>query len=226
MKRHLWVILSTVIVLAVLFSCVKPEGPVSITLDGDLEDWGSLLYEDSNNDCVWGNDELYKAGITFDSTNLYIAGVYKKDAHSYNNFMCLADISSSNGATDTSKHPWNRSYAFSTGNIGLVVESWQDGFTAWQVTSDEFIEITNFATAVILTSEDTITTAEIQIPLSALGITDVTSLTVKAAFAITADCADGKQWVGDFYPEQSYTIPSDGGITGPATITNFIKFPK
>lgn len=225
MKKHLWVILSTVIVLAVLFSCVKPEGPVSITLDGDLEDWGSLLYEDSNNDCVWGNNELYKAGITFDSTNLYIAGVYKR---TNNDFLCLVDLSTLGGATNTMNWDWHKHYTFSKGDIDIIFDSWDSGFGAFKVTSDTVTEITEEASVVVIKADDGTITVEAKIPLSTIGATNTESLKVNAAFAITGGYRDdiGKQFVGDFYPEQGYTLPSDGGITGPATITSFIKFPK
>ncbi|HOP83187.1 MAG TPA: hypothetical protein PL174_08255, partial [Fervidobacterium sp.] len=62
---------------------------------------------------------------------------------------------------------------------------------------------------------------EAAIPLSALGVT-AESLTVKGAFAITGGIGDGKQWVGDFCPEQAC---GTGGITAPATINAFIVYP-
>ena len=201
-------------------SVTPPTGPV----DGDLSDWGSALIEDATNDSAWGvNNELFKAGVKYDDQYLYIAGVYTVSG---NNFMCLADLSSLNGATDTSKHPWNnRSYTFETGDIDLAFESWGNGFNVWKVTPEGFTEVTDVSFARFST-DDGKTVVEAAIPLSKLGITSTTSLTAKAAFAITGGIGDGKQWVGDFYPEQGYTLPSDGGITGPATITSFIKFPK
>jgi len=101
---------------------------------------GSALTEDATNDSAWGvNNELFKAGVKYDDQYLYIAGVYTVSG---NNFMCLADLSSLNGATDTSKHPWNnRSYTFETGDIDLAFESWGDGFNVWKVTHEDFTEV-------------------------------------------------------------------------------------
>ncbi len=237
MKKYLWVILSTVIVLAVLFSCVPKEEESLISVDGDLDDWEGILETDLATDSAWGsNNELFKVGIAFDSRELYIAGVYTKEG--YNNFMSLVDLSSLTGATDTTG--LYNSYSFESGDIDVIFESWNeyaedetgpnDNFNAWKVTkATEGATLTNIkeeATAVLHTSFDdtlnaTVTIIEAAIPLSALGVT-AESLTVKGAFAITGGIGDGKQWVGDFCPEQAC---GTGGITAPATINAFIVYP-
>lgn len=205
----------------VKFDLIESATPTTGPVDGDLSDWGSALIEDATNDSAWGtNNELFKAGIKYDDQYLYIAGVYTVDG---NNFMCLADLSSLTGATDTSKHPWgNRSYTFETGDIDLAFESWGNDFGVWKVTSDGFTEIKDVSFARFSTVDGKIV-VEAAIPLSTLGITDVTSLTVNAAFAITGGYDNGTQWVGDFCPDQTC---GSNGITAPAPIDNFIVFPK
>ncbi len=207
-----------------LYSTVKFELKESVTpptapVDGYLSDWGPELVEDAAGDSKWGNNnELFKAGVKYDDEYLYIAGVYKVNG---NNFMCLADLSSLNGATDTSKHPWNnRSYTFGTGDIDLAFESWGDGFNVWKVTSTDFTEVKDVSFARFST-DDGNTVVEAAIPLSELGIT-AESLTVKGAFAITGNLDSGTQWIGDFCPEQTC---GTGGITAPATIDAFIVYP-
>ncbi len=239
MKRYLWVILSTVIVLAVLFSCVPKQEKSLITVDGDLADWEGILQTDLATDSAWGsNNELFNVGIAFDSKNLYIAGVYTKEG--LNNFMCLADLSSLTGATDTTG--LYRSYSFKEGNIDVIFESWNEyaedsdgpnnNFNAWKVTNTTeeatLTDIKDEVTAVLDTVFDetlnaTVTVIEAAIPLSKLGITSTTSLTAKAAFAITGGLDNGTQWVGDFCPEQTC---GTNGITAPATIDKFIVYPN
>ena len=203
----------------VKFDLIESATPTTGPVDGDLADWGSALTEDATNDSAWDvSNELFKAGVKYDDQYLYIAGVYNvKD----NNFICLADLSGLNGATDTSKHPWNnRSYTFETGDIDLAFESWGDGFNAWKVTSEAFTEVKGVSFAKFSTDDGKIV-VEAAIPLSALGVT-AESLTVKAAFAITGGLSGGKQHVGDFCPEQTC---GPGGITAPATINAFIVYP-
>jgi len=238
MKKYLWVILSTVIVLAVLFSCVPKEEESLISVDGDLDDWEGILQTDLATDSAWESNELFKVGIAFDSRELYIAGVYTKEG--YNNFMSLVDLSSLTGATDTTG--LYRSYSFKEGNIDVIFESWNEyaedsdgpnnNFNAWKVTNTTeeatLTDIKDEVTAVLDTVFDetlnaTVTVIEAAIPLSKLGITSTTSLTAKAAFAITGGLDNGKQWVGDFYPEQTC---GTGGITAPATIDKFIVYPN
>jgi len=204
---------------AVEFELIESATPTTGPVDGYLTDWGSELVEDAAEDSAWGNNnELFKAGVKYDDEYLYIAGVYKVE--SGNNFMCLADLSSLNGATDTSDHPWNRSYTFETGDIDLVFESWGDDFDVWKVTSTDFNQVEG-AFATFSTDDDGNTVVEAAIPLSELGIT-AESLTVKGAFAVTSDTDSGTQWVGDFCPEQTC---GTGGITAPATIDEFIVYP-
>jgi len=204
---------------AVEFELIESATPTTGPVDGYLTDWGSELVEDAATDSAWGNDnELFKAGVKYDDEYLYIAGVYKVNG---NNFMCLADLSSLNGATDTSDHPWNnRSYTFGTGDIDLAFESWGDGFNVWKVTSTGFTEVKDVSFARFST-DDGNTVVEAAIPLSELGIT-AESLTVKGAFAITGNLDSGTQWIGDFCPEQTC---GTGGITAPATIDAFIVYP-
>ncbi|KHC90217.1 hypothetical protein, partial [Thermotoga sp. TBGT1766] len=46
---------------------------------------------------------------------------------------------------------------------------------------------------------------------------------VKAVFAISGGTGGGKQWVGDFYPNQpDHDATSDGGLTQPASVVNFV----
>ena len=202
----------------VKFDLIESATPTTGPVDGDLADWGSALTEDATNDSAWGgSNELFKAGVKYDDQYLYIAGVYNvKD----NNFICLADLSGLNGATDTSKHPSNRSYTFETGDIDLAFESWGNDFNVWKVTSDAFTEVKGVSFAKFSTDDGKIV-VEAAIPLSALGVT-AESLTVKGAFAITGGVSDGTQWVGDFCPEQAC---GTGGITAPATINAFIVYP-
>ncbi|MGB4752240.1 MAG: hypothetical protein WBH60_06370 [Fervidobacterium sp.] len=202
----------------VKFDLIESATPTTGPVDGDLADWGSALTEDATNDSAWGeSNELFKAGIKYDDQYLYIAGVYNVEG---NNFICLADLSGLNGATDTSKHPWNRSYTFETGDIDLAFESWGNDFNVWKVTSDAFTEVKGVSFAKFSTDDGKIV-VEAAIPLSALDVT-AESLTVKGAFAITGGVSDGTQWVGDFCPEQAC---GTGGITAPATIDEFIVYP-
>lgn len=238
MKKYLWIILSTVVVLAVLFSCVPKEEEESlISVDGDFDDWAGILQTDSPTDSAWGpNNELFNVGIAFDSKKLYIAGIYTKA--DLNNFMCLTNLSSLTGATDTTG--LHRSYSFEDGDIDVIFESWNeytgdetgpnDNFNVWKVTkaTEEatLTDIRGEVTAVLHTSFDetlnaTVTIIEAAIPLSALGTTSE-SLTVKGAFAVTGGIGDGKQWVGDFYPEQTC---GTNDIPAPATIDEFIVYP-
>jgi len=202
----------------VKFDLIESATPTTGPVDGDLTDWGSALTEDATNDSAWDvSNELFKAGVKYDDQYLYIAGVYNVEG---NNFICLADLSSLNGATDTSKHPWNRSYTFETGDIDLAFESWGNDFNVWKVTSEAFTEVKGVSFAKFSTDDGKIV-VEAAIPLSALGVT-AESLTVKGAFAITGGVSDGTQWVGDFCPEQAC---GTGGITAPATINAFIVYP-
>ena len=202
----------------VKFDLIESATPTTGPVDGDLADWGSALTEDATNDSKWGvSNELFKAGVKYDDQYLYIAGVYNVEG---NNFICLADLSGLNGATDTSKHPWNRSYTFETGDIDLAFESWGNDFNVWKVTSDAFTEVKGVSFAKFSTDDGKIV-VEAAIPLSALDVT-AESLTVKGAFAITGGVSDGTQWVGDFCPEQAC---GTGGITAPATIDEFIVYP-
>ncbi|KAF2962349.1 hypothetical protein [Fervidobacterium sp. 2310opik-2] len=222
MKKALF-ITSAVILILVVASCASLEKPLllkSVTVDATLTDWGEYLYTDGASDSKWENNEIYQAGILFDATNLYIAGIFTKDG--YNNFMVMVDLSGVAGASDTNKHPWERSYKFEEGDVDFVLETWGDDYTAWIFTTSEASEVKGtFAKA----TKDGKNVVEFAIPLSKLGVTDASKLSVKAVFVITGGTDDqGKQWAGDFYPDQGFET-EDGGYTAPIVIKKVVTIP-
>ncbi|MGB9795456.1 hypothetical protein [Fervidobacterium gondwanense] len=224
MKKVLWVF-TVVLVGLMIASCdllQKPPLLKTVTVDGNLSDWESYVYTDGATDSQWGvNNEIHKAGILFDATNLYIAGEFTKEG--YNNFMVIVDLSGVTGAADTSKHPWGRQYKFEKGDVDFVIETWANGYNAWRFTSSE-------ATGVSVTLASTETTGgrkrvEIAVPLANLGVTDASKLSLRAVFVLTGGVDDnGKQWAGDFYPNQGFET-GDGGYTAPVVIKKTISNP-
>ncbi|MDM7321471.1 MAG: hypothetical protein ACK4EZ_02400 [Fervidobacterium pennivorans] len=224
MKKVLWVFAAVLVGLLVT-SCALFEKPPllkTVTVDGNLSDWGNYVYTDGNaTDSQWGNEnEIYKAGILFDATNLYIAGEFVKSG--MNNFAVIVDFSGVTGAPDTSKHPWSRSYKFEKGDVDFMLETWGNGYNAWRFTSTEATEVT--ATLAATTTENGHTVVEIAVPLAKFGITDPNKLSVKAAFVLTGGMGDGKQYAGDFYPNQGFET-GDGGYTAPLVIKKTISNP-
>jgi hypothetical protein len=223
MKRVLWVFAAVLVGLLVT-SCALFEKPPllkTVTVNGDLSDWGSYVYTDGATDSQWANNEIYKAGILFDATNLYIAGEFVKS--DMNNFAVIVDFSGVTGAPDTSKHPWKRSYKFEKGDVDFMLETWGDGYGAWRFTSAEATEVT--ATLVATTTQNGHKVVEIAVPLAKFGITDPNKLSVKAVFVLTGGKDEGgKQWAGDFYPNQGFET-GDGGYTAPVVIKKTISNP-
>lgn len=233
MKKVLWLFIAVLMALVVT-SCVeqpKPEPepqPIgkTITVDGTLTEWETLLITDLATDSKWGSsNEIYAAGICFDATQLYIGGEYTKEG--YNNFMVIVDISGVEGATNTAQHEWgNRMYAVENGDIDLVIEAWEDGFEAWKVTPDGFVKITDSVSKAFNAGEHI--KAEFAIPLEIFGITKAsTELTVKAAFVLTGGTSDNGtvQWAADFLPEQEVTpVSGDSGYQAPVMLKNMITY--
>jgi len=223
MKKVLWVFAAVLIGLLVT-SCALFEKPPllkTVKVDGDLSDWENYVYTDGATDSQWDNNEIYKAGILFDATNLYIAGEFVKSG--YNNFAVIVDFSGITGAPDTSKHPWGRSYKFEKGDVDFMLETWGDDYKAWRFTSTEATEVT--ATLASTTTENGHIVVEIAVPLAKFGITDPNKLSVKAVFVLTGGKDDnGKQWAGDFYPNQGFET-GNGGYTAPVVIKKTISNP-
>lgn len=143
MKKALFITLSVLLVVFMTNCALFEKPPLlkTITVDGTLTDWESYVYSDNESDSQWGaNNEIHKAGILFDATNLYIAGEFIKEG--YNNLMVIVDLSGVTGATDTSNHPWNRKYKFEKGDVDFVLETWGDGYNAWRFTTSEATEVT------------------------------------------------------------------------------------
>ncbi|WP_372590597.1 hypothetical protein QO062_03150 [Fervidobacterium pennivorans subsp. carthaginiensis] len=235
MKKVLWLFIAVLMALVVT-SCVeqpKPEPepqPIgkTITVDGTLTEWETLLITDLATDSKWGSsNEIYSAGICFDAAQLYIGGEYTKDG--YNNFIVIVDISEVEGATNTAGHPWqNRMYAVENGDIDLVIEAWDEGLAAWKVTSEGFEEITDSVSKAFNVGEHI--KAEFAIPLETFGITNAsTELIVKAAFVLTGGTSTGDdgtvQWAADFLPEQEATpVSGDSGYQAPVMLKNMITY--
>ncbi|EKF48575.1 hypothetical protein H17ap60334_11136 [Thermosipho africanus H17ap60334] len=232
MRKVLFGLIS-VLLIFVLFGCLNNIKSNTILpnldyVDGDLSNW-TKLNEDATNDSLWGtSNEILKVGVTYDDNFVYLAGDFKKSG--FNNLIFLLDFSSLTGATNTEKHPWNKKYVFDSGDIDLVVETWGNGFEAWKVSSTgDFATITSFATSAYTgdVSDNGERLVEIAIPLSSLGITSIDNLQIKYVTALTSDFSGGKQWVGDFAPDQDIK-PDDptGGYMPAATITTFYTFPE
>jgi hypothetical protein len=224
MKKVLWVFAAVLVGLLVT-SCALFEKPPllkTVKVDGDLSDWREYVYTDGNaTDSQWANNEIYKAGILFDATNLYIAGEFVKS--DMNNFAVIVDFSGITGAPDTSKHPWGRSYKFEKGDVDFMLETWGDDYKAWRFTSTEATEAT--ATLASTTKENGRKVVEIAVPLKQLGITDPNKLSLKAVFVLTGGKDDnGKQWAGDFYPNQGFET-GNGGYAAPVVIKKTISNP-
>ncbi|PHJ13895.1 hypothetical protein IM41_03790 [Fervidobacterium sp. SC_NGM5_G05] len=223
MKKALFITLSVLLVVF-LTNCALFEKPPllkTITVDATLTDWENYVHNDAT-DSQWGpNNEIYKAGILFDASNLYIAGEYTKEG--YNNFMVIVDLSGVNGAADTSKHPWNRQYKFEKGDVDFVLETWgdNDNYRAWRFTTDAATVTGTLAS----TEVEGRKRFEFAIPLEKLGVTDPNKLSVKAVFVLTGSADSGKQWAGDFYPDQGFET-GNGGYTAPVVIKRVIENPK
>ncbi|MCX7654785.1 MAG: hypothetical protein N2Z58_08955 [Fervidobacterium sp.] len=222
MKKLLFITLAVMVSLFVV-SCALFEKPPllkTVTVDATLTDWASYLYEDAPNDSKWGTDnEIHKAGILFDATNLYIAGEFTKAG--YNNFMVMVDLSGVTGAPDTSKHEWGRSYKFEKGDVDFIIETWGDGYKAWRFTSQEATEVTGTLKSTEVDGKKRI---EFSIPLSKLGVSNSSKLSAKAVFVLTGGKYGGKQWAGDFYPDQGFET-GEGGYTAPVVIKKTISNP-
>ncbi len=225
MKRAVFIFLAVLSALLVS-GCLLLEQPLAlkqITVDGTLTEWGDYLKEDHSfdaTDSAWEvQNELYKAGVAVVKDALYIAGIYTKSGN--NNFLVLVDFGNYQGATDTSQLPWSRNYKFKNGQIDFHWESWEDGFKCWKfLPTGEATELTN-AEATFTTWEGKII-VEAKIPLSNFGITDATKAYLKAAFGITGGRDEnGKQWIGDVYPNGQAVAPSDN--TGAYEFDKFVE---
>lgn len=223
MKRVLF-ITSAVVLIILVASCALFEKPPllkSVTVDATLTDWGDYLHTDDSSDSQWGaSNEIYKAGILFDATNLYIAGEFTKEG--MNNLMVIVDLSGVTGAANTSKHPWNRSYKFEKGDVDFVLETWGDDYNAWRFTTNEATEVKG--TFRNSTTEDGKKIVEFAIPLSKFGVMDASKLSAKAVFVITGGYDQDTQWAGDFYPNQGFET-GNGGYPAPIVIKKVITNP-
>jgi hypothetical protein len=219
--RKLLLGLVGILLVFVLFGCFlvpTPETLQPFAVDGNLNDW-ELLEEDAVDDAYWSGNDIFKVGVLFDATNLYLAGDFSKGG--LNNLMFLIDVSSLNGSNTTFNHPWNRHYVFDSGDIDLVVETWGDGLAAWAVDSNgDFTEITTDATCAysgeLGDGQERI--VEIKIPWESLGVTSIEGLSVSYAAVITGGF-DGSQWLSDLAPEQD--LIDSQNPSPAATITNF-----
>jgi len=196
-----------------------------ITVDGNLSDWIGLIIDDGASDGSISGNEIYKAGLYFDKDKIYIAGDFTKNG--YYNFLVLIDISAVTGAPDTNAggdYNWNRSYKFESGDIDFVLETWGDDFDAWTGSSSGFTSVKTQITHEATTVENDHKVVEIAIPLSLFGITDISSLSIKAAFVLTGWVDNGAQLASDFLPNQGYET-SDGSYTIiPVAIRNVLQY--
>lgn len=210
----------------------KPEAVFkTVTVDGDLSDWGTYLKTDPDNDSKWGTkNEIFKAGVLIDANNLYIAGEFTKE--SYNNLMIIIDFDGVNGAADTTYHPWGRRYKFEKGDVDLVVETWGNGGAAWRFSGTTATEISSMTLKGIEDEDTGKKSVEISIPLSEFGITvtDAERLSLKAVFVLTGGFNEqaNLQWAGDFYPEQPdlTEVDAPGGYKAPIVIKKVLENPK
>ncbi|MDK2886862.1 MAG: hypothetical protein PWP54_1440 [Thermosipho sp. (in: thermotogales)] len=197
----------------------------AILIDGSLNDW-QTLHEDATNDAYWSGNEIYKVGLSYDASYLYLAGDYSKGGT--NNLMFLIDISSLTGSNTTINHPWNnRNYVFNSGDIDLVVETWGNGLAAWSVDgAGDFTDISGSAVLAysggLNDGEERIT--EIKIPWTSLGVTSTDNLEVYYAAVLTGGYDGTSQWLSDLAPEQD--LINSQNPSPAATITNFYIYPE
>lgn len=231
MKKVLLGILAvlTVLLIAGCTMLQTPEAVLkTVTVDGDLSDWGTYLKADPDNDSKWGtNNEIFKAGVLIDENKLYIAGEFTKEG--YNNLMIMIDFDGVSGAADTSPHPWGRGYKFEKGDVDLVVETWGEGGAAWKFSGTNATEISSMTLAGSTDESTGRKRVEISIPLNEFGIKDAKKLSLKAVFVLTGGLNDeNQQWAGDFYPDQPdlTEVASPGGYEAPIVIKKVLENPK
>ncbi|AIY88296.1 hypothetical protein TBGT1765_00315 [Thermotoga sp. TBGT1765] len=220
MKKLLLVLL---VVSFLLYGCLRTPPVVKemVSVDGNLSDWGEKVKSDPTDDSKWGADnELLKAGLLFDGENVYISGEYVLGGDGNQNvFLALIDLVGVSGAQEVSYTGLNgatREFKNSQGDIDIIVEVAQNNsYKVWRVAQDGTLtEITDQVSAQFGTGS---TIVELSIP-----ITEQVDQ-VKAVFAISGGTGGGKQWVGDFYPNQpDHDATSDGGLTQPASVVNFV----
>ena len=220
MKKLLLVLL---VVSFLLYGCLRTPPVVKemVSVDGNLSDWGEKVKSDPTDDSKWGADnELLKAGLLFDGENVYISGEYVLGGDGNQNvFLALIDLVGVSGAQEVSYTGLNgatREFKNSQGDIDIIVEVAQNNsYKVWRVAQDGTLtEITDQVSAQFGTGS---TIVELSIP-----ITEQVDQ-VKAVFAISGGTGGGKQWIGDFYPNQpDHDATSDGGLTQPASVVNFV----
>ncbi len=92
-----------IILVAFYFYPLYSITPHTITIDGDLSEWqeDEIVYDDSQNDSVWGSlNEIHRLYATWDANNLYlgVSGVQKDG----NNLIVYVDTSPIDGVSDAS----------------------------------------------------------------------------------------------------------------------------
>ncbi|WP_461865923.1 CARDB domain-containing protein [Thermococcus sp.] len=227
MKKSIVLFLIAIMIFGVaptikLASAQTPQ----ITIDGNLSDWpANLLYSDPIGDGKWGaNNDIQTFGFFTDGSYLYMAAVFKKDG--WNNFMAMIDFSTRKGYPLTTGHPWSRRYKFAEGDIDFVIESWENGFTAWVVDSyGSFTDISSHITSAY-GSDNGWVVAEFKIPLSVFGEMSLSDLKVKGVATLTGGFDGTYQWLSDVCPDQDI-FPSwgtSGNVPAPAVLWKFLEY--
>ena len=203
-----------------------------IRLDGKLSDWESLadtenfvLISDATDDYAWDGNDIKEIGMLYDSTNsiLYLVGVFKKGGT--NDLMLMIGATPTTGGTDnTYNHSWGRRYKTENEVINGVLETWENGFDAWTISSGgTFTEIKDAISSAYGTTDDGYVVAEFAYKINPDDLTGIDKLWIAAALTGGYDSGNNKQWLSDVAPDQPdlVTKDSDGGFTAPATISNF-----
>lgn len=192
-----------------------------ITIDGNLNDWPTtLLLNDPIGDGKWGtNNDIRTVGVYSDGNYIYIAGIFKKSG--WNNLGVILDLIERKGAKDTKGHPWGRSYSVASGDIDIMIETWESDLRGWLISPDNtFIDVTSHIKRAYGTTDDWIV-VEIAVPLSIFG--DIKNPSLKVAFVLTGGSDGALQWFSDIAPDQDVpTWNEGGGAVAPAIITRFI----
>ncbi|KAF2962424.1 hypothetical protein [Fervidobacterium sp. 2310opik-2] len=236
MRKVLFIALSVLLVIFVT-SCALFEKPPllkTITVDGDLSDWGDYIYTDPSDDSKPSGNEIYKAGIIFDEKNLYIAGEIKTEVEDtvlgpIPKFLptILVDLSGTNGASALKDENGKETLKIENGNIDLV---FLFGFLS-VYKEGEFVLLTDngqidgkpLYKIESKTTDDGKTRFEISVPLDKIGVTDPNTLKARAVVILVG--GEQEPIIPDYAPNQGFE-KADGKYTLPITIKKMIENPK
>ena len=102
-----WIIIFSMVLFSASLGCPAfATTPHTITIDGNTSDFASdeLVWNDSDSDCAWDFNELYKMYITWDENALYIGADFMlEEANSLSFYM---DFGLGDGAHDLGTVSW------------------------------------------------------------------------------------------------------------------------